>query len=97
MTDEDGSEVEEYTRFRANIQLGDGPDQRGDVTVEMQREATDDRVEREVRVPSSQADRDAEVLTTAKCNDAQFAEFYNELMRGRAALSDALGLEHGDD
>jgi len=30
MTDE-----ENYTRFRMNIQRGDGPDRRGDVTVEL--------------------------------------------------------------
>lgn len=29
----------EYTRRRINVQLGDGPDQRGDVTVEMVRQA----------------------------------------------------------
>lgn len=33
------SEETNYTRFRSNVQLGDGPDMRGDVTAEVSRPA----------------------------------------------------------
>lgn len=42
-TDEyDEEPLGEYTRRKMKVQLGDGPDQRGEVTVEMVRDATDE-------------------------------------------------------
>lgn len=101
MSDEDFDG--EYTRFRANIQLGDGIDQRGDVTVELVREPNENRNERETGIPLTDSERehinldgrDMEVVDTP-CNDREFAEFYNELQRASNALRDALNLPDPD-
>lgn len=87
----------EYTRFRANIQLGDGPDQRGDVTVEMVREPGEDRAERYVAIPEAATEQAPAMDVPAQMNDAHFAEFYHELQRGRRALREALGLPDDDE
>jgi hypothetical protein len=82
MTDE-----KEYTRIRANVQIGDGPDQRGDVTVETFREVDPDRRRiREVRLP------DGTEVDGVPANDRVFAEWYTELQRAEDALRVTLGL-----
>jgi len=93
----DHDPAEEFTRFKANIQLGDGPDQRGDITVEMVREPGEEREERSVVMPESNTDEAPSMDVTAPANDADFAEFYHELMRGRRALREALGLDAEED
>jgi hypothetical protein len=92
MTNKDDETVE-MTRFRCNVQLGNGPDQRGDVTVEMVREPNDDRNERHVIVPEAVTDEASTMNVEAPCNDADFAEFYHELERASTALRDVLGLD----
>jgi len=93
----DHDPMDEFTRFRANIQLGDGPDQRGDITVEMVREPALDREERSVVMPESNTDEAPAMDVTAPANDQDFAEFYHELMRGRRALREALGLDSDEE
>ncbi len=93
MSDEEG----EYTKFRAKVQLGDGPDQRGSIEVELQREPDEDREERFVAMPESATMESPSMDVEAKMNDAQFAEFYHELSRGTEALRQSLGLEEDDD
>lgn len=89
--------IDEFTRFRANIQLGDGPDRRGDITVEMVREVGTERPTRSIHTPEAVTDSVPAVDVSAPCNDQQFAEFYHELMRGGSALREALGLNEDDE
>lgn len=95
--DAEGTPLGEYTRIRANIQLGDGPDQRGDVTVEIVREPGEDRAERSVVMPEAATGESPVMDVTAPMNDRDFAEFYHELMRARKALNQALGLPEDDN
>lgn len=89
----------EYTRLRANLQLGDGPDQRGDRTLEMVRsrngaEATaageilDDE---EMEMFGIDPDLQLEV------DDTTFVEFYHESKRTAAVLADQLEIADGGD
>lgn len=80
----------EYTRFRANIQLGDGPDRRGDVTIEIvrEREEVASQTPREVELPSGER-------IQTETMDAAFAEFYIELDRASTTLRETLGLPPG--
>lgn len=91
MSDDD---LGEFTRFRANIQLGDGPDQRGDVTVEVVREPSEDRHVRPVTIPTGDDTADIEVESFA--DDEAFAEFYREISRARRTLAEQLGLPEED-
>lgn len=83
--------VEEYTRFEADIQLGDGPDQRGSIEVEVLRGTDGNRNPRQVKIPVDGDGLDVEVAT--EVSDEAFAEFYYELQRSSMALKNALGLE----
>ena len=91
MSDHDNTPRGEYTRIKAKVQLGDGPDQRGEVTVEMVRERTEDTPldVRTVELPDGTS-----VETTI--DDRTFAEFYLESGRVVSALSDRLGLDPDD-
>lgn len=82
----------EYTRFKAKIQLGDGPDQRGEVTVETVRERGEDDIGtlEKVELPE---EVEGHNITSARINHEDFGEFYFELARARAALAEQLGLE----
>jgi hypothetical protein len=79
----------EFTRLKSSVQLGDGPDQRGDVTVEVVREKRPregfERRDVEVELPDGS-------VVEGDVDDATFAEFYTELDRATRVLSDALGL-----
>ena len=82
----------EYTRLKANIQLGDGIDRRGEVTVEVVRSvdtASDGRRSRSVVLP------DGTTFGT-KTTDEVFAEFYFECVRATEALHERLGLDEDD-
>lgn len=70
----DDSAPEEYLRFRLNVQLGDGPDQRGDVTVEQR----------------------TGVGPKYKSADRAFADFVQQVGRGRDLLANSLGMEDHD-
>jgi hypothetical protein len=84
----------EYTRLRADIQLGDGIDRRGEVTIEVVR-AID--TESEKRRTRSVVLPDESTLQT-ETSDEVFAEFYFECGRATRALQERLGLRHaGDD
>lgn len=77
----------EYTRVRANVQIGDGPDQRGDVTVEIQRHTTAERTkERVVEIPNGSGYR-------TEADDQIIAELYLQTQRAQEVLADVLGLE----
>lgn len=87
----------EYTRLRSKVQLGDGPDQRGETTVEIVREEPGDgRQRRTVTIPDEGVEGGTREVETF-VNDTAFAEFYYELTRARGALSEALDLEDQDD
>ena len=88
----DGTPLGEYNRFKASVQLGDGPDQRGEVTVELVREPLEGREGRTVSFPDVDDVEDALGQVEAEVNDAQFAEFYIELKRSTGALRESLGL-----
>jgi hypothetical protein len=82
----------EYTRLRADIQLGDGIDRRGEVTIEVVRSIdgeSDERRSRSVVLP------DESTLQT-ETSDEVFAEFYFECGRATRALQERLGLHHDD-
>jgi len=89
-------EITEVTRYRANIQRGDGPDQRGDVTVEMVREKDSDPETRDVRLDRSGVDLEAGEDGLVGIDDAPYAEFVYELDRAVAALETALDLDEDD-
>ena len=88
----------EYTRFRAKVQLGDGPDQRGEVTVEVVREPNPDGEDEKVndyrpvyyQLPDG-------TTAGATLDHRTFAEFYGELDRATDALRENLGLEPEGD
>lgn len=94
MTEDRGLDGE-YTRFRAKVQLGDGPDQRGEVTVETVREVTEPRRKDRVRLPETEGDvfTGVSAVQGVPANDKVFAEFYAELTRAGGALRDALDLD----
>lgn len=77
----------EYTRIRAKMQMGNGIDQRGEVTVETVREVEEDRTTTTVELP------DGTVVGDVPINNRAFAEFYHELERSGQALKDKLGIE----
>ena len=83
----------EFTRLKSSVQLGDGPDQRGDVTVEVLREKRPregfERRDVELELPDG-------TVAEGDVDDATFAEFYTELERATRALSEALGLPDGE-
>jgi hypothetical protein len=92
----------DYTRLRAKVQVGDGPDQRGDRTVEMVR-LHDEEIEHREAVPAGDlltedelerygVDPDVKVPR----NDSQFAEFMVEVQRTTDLLRNELGLA-GED
>lgn len=89
---DDYDEHGEYTRFKAKVQLGDGPDQRGEITVETVRERTDDgdTTTHEVDVPVGD---EYDITATPRLDHNNFGEFYLELQRGRDALAEALDLD----
>lgn len=62
--DEDAPDVE-YVRRKAKIQLGDGPDQRGEVTVELVREV-EERPQTDASLDGSFADWQQEVDRSTK-------------------------------
>lgn len=76
----------EYTRFRTNIQLGDGPDQRGDMTVEIVRVIDEETPRRETHAVTHEGP-----IETA-LTDAHFAEFALEVGRATDLLKNELGL-----
>lgn len=83
----------EYTRLKANIQLGDGIDRRGEVTVEVVRSVdttSDTRRSRSVVLP------DGTTFGT-KTTDEVFAEFYFECVRATEALRERLGLNEDEE
>lgn len=90
MADETDFQIEqdgEYTRFRMNVQRGEGVDRRGDVSVEMIRE----------REPASTAKikfEDGEQKTLV--DNETFAEFVFETRRAVKLLEDRLGIEDGE-
>ena len=90
MSDETEVQIEqdgEYTRFRMNIQRGEGVDRRGDVTVEMVRETAHDStatVEYSNRSQKIRVDNEA------------FSEFVFETDRAVTLLENRLGLTGGD-
>jgi len=88
----------ELNRWRVNIQLGDGPDQRGDITIETVREPlpTEDVRKANIRLPdglTAELEGSGDVIQGVRANDHDFAEFYLELLRGKAALIEALDLD----
>lgn len=91
MRDDDETEPTEITRFKMNIQRGEGVDRRGDITVETVRER--DRgangTEREVTLPSGET-------VTVETHDDAFAEFYFEAERAKRVLIQTLGLTDAD-
>lgn len=92
MTNDKSNNDRSFTRLRLNFQLGDGPDQRGDMTVEVSREVDPDaeRKTDEVQIPLD----DGQTRTVAApTNDEVFAEFYNEVSRSERVLREVLGLE----
>lgn len=91
MTDEDSES--EFVRFQSKIQLGEGVDRRGDVTVEMLRErpSLGRRTQhQDVELPSGET-------VTITTDDEAFAEFYFELQRTRDVLRRTLGLDRDDE
>lgn len=88
MTKDKSNNDRSFTRLKMNFQLGDGPDQRGDMTVEVSRAVDPDapRKTRKVQLPGG-------ARITAPTNDEVFAEFYNECDRGERVLREVLGLE----
>lgn len=93
----EGDPADEFVRFKAKIQRGDGPDQRGEVTVETVRELPVDspghRADVDVLLP------DGEVLTVEdiEVQSGPFAEWYFEMQRAELALRETLGLIEDDD
>lgn len=86
--DRDTDDAGEYVRYRMQIQRGDGPDRRGKVEVEMQREH-----------PEARQDRDAEEVVlpdgrtiAAQVDNAAFASFFHETDRALTLLEERLGL-----
>lgn len=92
MTEND-DDFAEYTRFKAKVQIGDGPDQRGEVTVETVRELDEERQGSVdgVELPNG------ETVDYVPSNNREFAEFFHELTRGEGALRQTLGLETEDE
>lgn len=82
----------EMTRLSCTIQLGDGIDRRGDVTVEVTRELGPrmDRREREVELPDGST-------TTVTADDQTFGEFVLETGRATELLRDRLRLDEASD
>lgn len=81
----------EFTRYRIQIQRGDGPDRRGKVEVEIQREVDPDGTTKTATLPNGEkAEYDSQ--------NSAFAEFYYESERAVTLLEDRLGLsEMGDE
>jgi len=83
----------EYTRMQADIQLGDGIDRRGEVTVEVVRSvntSSDSRRTRSVMLPDGNT-------ISAHTTDEVFAEFYFEACRATEILRERLGLPDDED
>ena len=89
---EDTLDGGEYTRFKAKIQLGDGPDRRGEVTVETVRERTEDDTltVQNIDMPGN---GNGDVTGEVSVNHDNFGEWYLELSRARRALVEQLDLE----
>lgn len=86
MNDDDSGE---YTRYRMQIQRGDGPDRRGKVEVEIQREHPEARANldaQQVELPNGET-------TEALVGSAAFSEFLFEVDRATHLLEQQLGLE----
>lgn len=84
--------ADEFVRFRINIQRGDGPDRRADVTVESVRQVSPDssahRTDVEVLLP----DGETMVVEDVPVESEAFASWYFEVQRADLALRDRLGL-----
>lgn len=89
--DNDNMEVDtvqsdgEYTRFRMNIQRGEGVDRRGDVSIELVREKDGGGETVQYENKSVEVDHSA------------FTEFAFETDRSVKLLEDRLGLSKGED
>lgn len=90
---EENDDFTEYTRFKSKVKLGDGPDQRGEVTVETVRET----VEGEQGEVDGVELPNGETVDFVPANNREFAEFYHELTRSAAALRQTLGLEDEEE
>lgn len=84
----------EFTRFKAKVKLGDGPDQRGEVTVETVRHVRPDRSTASVVIDS---DAGTAAVDDVPVNHRVFGEFAFELGRATDALRNSLGLDEADD
>jgi hypothetical protein len=95
MSEEDGFDAE-YTRRKVKLQVGDGPDARGEVTVEMVRERApeDETTPRHESVVMQTGESQRVRFGT---DDAAFAEWVFEVNRSVDVLRDSLGLEDGGD
>lgn len=84
-------------RFRINIQRGDGPDRRGDVTIERRwtREELDEMDDPEDRMDVMVPDPTGKYIESEEVtlNTAAFAEWYMAVKRGVTALESRLHLD----
>lgn len=99
MSDEEVYEEDgEFTRLRAKVQIGDGVDQRGEVSVERSSKQDEDgrgyeKTTKEVTLPEEMGGDTVEI----QANNELFAEFYYELTRSTKALRQELGLPDEDE
>lgn len=92
----------EFTRLKMKMQLGDGPDRRGEITVETVRERDEDSPLTEMgmeNVPIGIRDGEVDLVDVegVPVDHATFAEFMLETQRARALLRKRLGLDDEDD
>lgn len=87
----DNDSDEQFTRIRSNVQLGDGPDARGDVTVEIVREKTTAKRFADVTVPDGQGGTIN--VADVPMDDRAFAEWMIEMDRAVDRLRTKLGLD----
>lgn len=84
------SEPDEYVKFEMKVQRGDGPDRRGDVRVELQREIDD--VDRTEKLMVSRPDGE-DVRVETNPHHSAFGEFVYETERAVDLLCNRLGLD----
>lgn len=85
---------DEYVRFEMKVQRGDGPDRRGDVRVELQREISGDGDTVPTEVESTEG---IETATEFQPHHSAFAEFAFETERATDLLCGRLGLDDNGD
>ena len=89
MSDQDPFPDGEFTRRKAKIQVGDGPDARGEITVETVRSESESADYETVSVNIDGASTNQQV----RIDHASFAEFAFEVERAVLVLRDQLGID----